>query len=819
MIWHTGIEKVNFVKWKAGKEMWKRNYIELLSEMHDAYFRDNIEWANDLAKSALSRIDTQNLSECKGIITVFQHAVDNKQYDIAVNEIIKIGWDFDRPFEDGSTLLHYAVDKALSRYQAYKDDKRELFKQIAMTGAKFDVQDKSGCNALTYLMTGCYRGNNGEFSEDCIRDIAEYSDVKAFSQKDDKGLSALHYALLTDNKYVLEIAAKKGCDFNIQAGSGETPLHLAMSMRDIKSIKFLINHGASTLITDNKKRNVLHWFMLRPDTSRRRIIKREHRNEMELKSSFTQFEQEVLDVLDKHLLIIQEDEEGHTPFYYIDEKEECTLADWFLKNEAYKVMTDVQKEDIKKRFENVSEEYNNFGRNMYMKMKLMESDGIDVSSLHDFDFWCESAVQVIDSRDMFIESLFKESGYYIEQAIKKIDDIRFEEEKVFDIIRVALNIRLKHTEILGTLRDMGVNFNKLQDDEGVSVLWKIVSGGYGWETMEPELYLPALMENGVDIYEHNNKEQSIFWEFVSKYAYELKDSISVSVLGKTQVEEKSNLTRLVDFFPAEEFTHKDFQGNMISLVAAGASKCELMQALIKRGIDINACGEDEFGGMTALHIACYRSYPQMVRMIIDAGADLEAVDNEGHSAAQYAAFSIYGFSSHSGYSGQKWESRDWFKNYDDSNHNHDIELLYADRKEIWDMLPDIDVPDNNGVTPLLELSKSDKGVELCLDYMIGRGADINAVDREGNTPIMVYIRYSRYDDELVKYIKSGADVNHQNNEGNTPLLLAMKKNSFKFVKILIAAGADINIKNNKGITALDYAIEHEMTKYIQLLDN
>lgn len=796
--------------------MLKKNYKELLPEMNGAYHSGNIEWANELAKVILSRIDIENPSECKVIITVFKEAVDKKQYDIAVNEIVKTGWSFDRPFEDGDTLLHYAADKALAHYKAYEDDERELFRLIAVTGAKFNVQDKSGRNILTYLMTSCYRGD--KISEDCIRDIAEYSDISVFNQKDNKGFSALHYALLTDNKYVLEIAIEKKCDINIQADLGETPLHLAMSMRDISSIKLLIKHGASPVITDYKKRNVLHWFMLRPDASVRRIIKREHWNETEKKSSFEEFEQEVLSVLDKHLLIIQEDSEGNTPFCYISEKEECAVEEWFLRNGAYKILTDVQKEDIRNKFEDVSWEYSDYGKNMYMKMKLLESDGEDVSSLHDSGFWCESAVQIADINDMFIESIFKESGYYIEQALKKIEDIRFEEEKIIDIVRVSLNERVRHTEVLGMLRNMGVNLNKLSDDEGVSILWKIVCG-YGWEVMEPELYLPILSENGINILKHDDYEMGIFWEFISKYSYELKDAMKVSVLGKDETEDESRLIKLMDFFPPEEFTHKSVSGNMILLVAASAVNCGFMKALIKKGIDINACGEGKFNGMTALHMACYRSYPEMVRMIIEAGADLEAVDSEGHSAAQYAAFLIYGFSNQAGYSSRERENRDHFQCYDDYNHSRDIEALYADRKEIWDMLPNIDIPDNNGVTPLMELSKSDKGVELCLDYMTGRGADINAADNDGNTPIMMYIRHSSYDDSLEKYIKNGADINHQNSDGDTPLLFALERNNFKFVKMLIAAGADINIKNNEGITAMDYAVENEMTKYIQLLSD
>lgn len=790
------------------------NYIELLSDMRRAYSVDNVEWGNELARALLKRIDIENKSECSAIITIFKEATDKKQYDIAVDEIVKAGWGFDRQFEDGETLLHYAADKAIAHYKAYKNDERELFKKISMTGAGFNVQNKSGYNILTYLMTGCYR--NSTVSEECLKEIAEYSDANVFSQKDNKGFSALHYALFIDCKSVLKIAGEKGCDLDVRADSGETPLHLAMALRNVESAKLLLDYGASPVLTGKNKRNVLHYFVLNTDVVERNLIKKGYWDILISKLSFDCFKEEILNVLEKYDLVNKEDAEGHVPFYYIKKKDDCAIAEWFLEKGSYDALPNIQREDIRKKFEDIAEEYDNFGRYMYMKMKLMEREGTDVSSLHTCDFWCESAINTLDNNNMFSESLFVESGYYIEQAIKTIEDIRFEEEKVFDIIRAALNYRLNHTEIFGKLRDMGVDLNKLQDDEGNSLLWKIVSTSYNWNNIEPYLYIPSLIENGVDIYERDEKEQSILWEFICKYTYELKDCMKISVLGKEEVEEKSGLVRLIEFFPPEEFTHKNIYGEMISLVAASAGKSEFMYALINKGIDINACGEGKFNGMTALHIACYRSYPQMVKMIIDAGADLYAVDSEGHSAAQYAAFAIYGFKNDSA---EEINNRDSFSKYDDNNHNGDIEVLYSDRKKIWDMLPEIDIPDNNGVTPLLELSKSDKGVELCLDYMVGRGADINAFDRDGNTPVMVYIKHSRYDNELVRYIKSGADVNHQNNNGDAPLLFAMERKNFKLVKILISAGADVNTKNNEGITALDYAIEHEMTKFIQLLND
>lgn len=790
----------------------ERSNTELLADMRKAYQADDVEKGNELAKEILENTDKNDGMACAAIVTVFKEAVEKGQYEIAVEQMVENGWDFDRTFPDGKTLLHYAVDKALVMYKMKKMELKELFERIARTNAGFDTQDSSGCNALTYFMTAGYRGE-GETDESCIAHIAEYVDKKAFAQKDNRGIPTLHYALLTDNRQVLKIAAERGCDLNVQTEEGVTLLHLAMAMRDTETIELLLAQGASQTLVDKKGRNPLHYYFLKISPPRQ-IIRRRRYGEEEGKLSFSVFRQNVLEALQLDSLMNQIDEDGHPPFYYMAEEEEYIIAEWFLQKGAYDSMIASDREEFQTRFENASEEYQDFGRNMFMKMKLREQE--EAASLHTLEFWCESALQIVDRTHMFAESLFEESEYYLSMALKNITDVRFEEDKIFEVIRAALNERMEHIDILDRLAEMGVNFDRLQDEEGMPLLWKVVSEKYGWDMMDPVKYIPALSEHGVDINECNDGEQSVFWRFLSKYTYELREGISTSVLGEQEEEApRGQLEQLADYFEAETFTHRDNEGGMISLAAAGAKKPELMRALIRRGTDLNQSGEGKFAGIVPLHIACYRSYPEMVEMIIRGGADVGAVDYEGHSPAHYAVFKMYKFPRDSA---PELLARDSYMEYDKYNHDNDGIWLWEDRKKILDMLPEIDIPDNEGVTPLLELCKSEKGVEICLDYLVARGADINASDSRGNTPLMVYIQNGDIPKLLMNFMQAGADVNHQNNEGNTPLLLAMEKNQFQFAKFLLEEGADAEIKNNEGINALDYAISHQMTNYVRLLE-
>jgi ankyrin repeat protein len=51
-------------------------------------------------------------------------------------------------------------------------------------------------------------------------------------------------------------------------------------------------------------------------------------------------------------------------------------------------------------------------------------------------------------------------------------------------------------------------------------------------------------------------------------------------------------------------------------------------------------------------------------------------------------------------------------------------------------------------------------------------------------------------------LAKGADVNARDNTGGTPLILAAFEGRTNAVQILLAHGADVNAKDNKGETAL-----------------
>lgn len=85
--------------------------------------------------------------------------------------------------------------------------------------------------------------------------------------------------------------------------------------------------------------------------------------------------------------------------------------------------------------------------------------------------------------------------------------------------------------------------------------------------------------------------------------------------------------------------------------------------------------------------------------------------------------------------------------------------------------------------------------------LIAAGADVNAADRHGRTPLMFAVgKYANYW-AAAQLVEGGADVNARDEGGCTALMKARRADA---IKLLIAAGADVNAADECGYTALHH---------------
>ena len=98
------------------------------------------------------------------------------------------------------------------------------------------------------------------------------------------------------------------------------------------------------------------------------------------------------------------------------------------------------------------------------------------------------------------------------------------------------------------------------------------------------------------------------------------------------------------------------------------------------------------------------------------------------------------------------------------------------------------------------------------------GAEVDAKDDKFVGTFLHWAAAGGQNEIVELLIAKGADVNATDGDGDTPLHLAGNNTATKEVaELLIAKGADVNAKNNVGDTPLDCAILFEHTETADLL--
>jgi ankyrin repeat protein len=100
---------------------------------------------------------------------------------------------------------------------------------------------------------------------------------------------------------------------------------------------------------------------------------------------------------------------------------------------------------------------------------------------------------------------------------------------------------------------------------------------------------------------------------------------------------------------------------------------------------------------------------------------------------------------------------------------------------------------------------------------LSRGADVNAKDGDGRTPLMFAVINMHYETVNV-LLDYGADVNARANDGGTALVLAASCGDPRIVRALLNRGADTNAKFvQTNVNAMMLAVKYGYAEIIRLL--
>ena len=215
-----------------------------------------------------------------------------------------------------------------------------------------------------------------------------------------------------------------------------------------------------------------------------------------------------------------------------------------------------------------------------------------------------------------------------------------------------------------------------------------------------------------------------------------------------------------------------------------------MDKLLKQGVDVN--GTVLRHGETPLMFAARTGRPEAVKLLLEAGAKVDAKDTMRQTTALM------------------WAA--------EQGHAEVIELLVAAGADV-NASSTVDEAKRRrgvvykqgenqhtgGVTPLVLAAR--QGNLQAVKALAEKGADLNKASGDGSTAMVVAIQNGHYD--VARYlVEKGADINKANEKGWTPLYLSVKHRNletgtipvpnqhqaFDFIKLLLDRDVDVNAR-------------------------
>ncbi|HEY0562586.1 MAG TPA: ankyrin repeat domain-containing protein [Methylophilus sp.] len=150
-----------------------------------------------------------------------------------------------------------------------------------------------------------------------------------------------------------------------------------------------------------------------------------------------------------------------------------------------------------------------------------------------------------------------------------------------------------------------------------------------------------------------------------------------------------------------------------------------------------------------------------------------------------------------------------------------LHAILAGDKELVDLFVranfNVHSEDAEGTPAILLAMK--KGYTVVAHILLNAGADVNAIDRMGMSPLLLACgKTSQGYKELAELlINKGANINIQDKLGYTPLLLSLSGGDVGIAMLLIERGADITAKTRDGENALSLAEKADYPHIVRLL--
>ncbi|XP_050314264.1 ankyrin repeat domain-containing protein 50 [Anthonomus grandis grandis] len=268
--------------------------------------------------------------------------------------------------------------------------------------------------------------------------------------------------------------------------------------------------------------------------------------------------------------------------------------------------------------------------------------------------------------------------------------------------------------------------------------------------------------------------------------------------------------------PEPLFDLQDLHGQAALHVAARLGQSQVVKVLLESGANANQADID---GWTPLRAAAWGGHTEVVELLVKHGCQLDSVDAENRTALRAAAWS-----------GHEEIVKILLQNGANVNlTDHEgrtalIAAAYMGHSEIVDHLLDYgadinhaDADGRTGLSVAALCAPKTPGTSV-VSTLLERGATVDHKDKEGMTPLLV-ASFEGHRDVCELLLENEADVDHCDNSGRSPLWAAASMGHAPVVALLLFWGCAIDTMDSEGRTVLSVAAAQGCVEVVrQLLD-
>lgn len=369
----------------------------------------------------------------------------------------------------------------------------------------------------------------------------------------------------------------------------------------------------------------------------------------------------------------------------------------------------------------------------------------------------------------------------------------------------------KETEkypIYCAVKNKNLNMIKILLDNNFDLKRESYILSYAMENSDENI-IKYLVENGADMYSYEITAlyQAVLNLNPKLVEYFLDKGASIEKAGGTDV-----YGNIMMAAAGSKFNNSNDKSpvDLEALEKSAENSAKITEMLIGKA-DKNIIN-DSLEGKTPLIIAVGNSYIDTAKILIENGANINAVDFEGWSALSYVVNN---------------GDIEIAKLLLENKAKIKGELLLAIKspivesrinmmKLLIDNKANINYTDENGFNPL-NIAIESGNMELT-KFLITNGANVNSLMQDGLSLIGYAIAQNNMD-LLQILIENGANVNYTNGDSwaNTPLQTASRLGLDNVVRILLTRNADINAVDMNGNTALHTAALNSQLSVVKLL--